>query len=70
MNDQFHELLQESEPPFTIQTKGGRSYRVENRGQIWIPDAYRDIICLAIPSQGLMFVRFGSIESVQTEHAT
>jgi hypothetical protein len=66
--DQLHDLLVASEPPYTIATKGGKTYYVADRSHIWIPDAYKEILCLAIPRQGLMYLRLNSIESVHTEH--
>lgn len=68
--DELHDLLTESEPPFTIQTKGGRSYQITNRANIWIPEAYKDIICLVPDRMGIIFVRLNAIESVHTEHET
>ena len=67
---ELHEILRDSEPPFTIRTNGGKRYRIAHRSHIWAPDAYQEIIALAIPHRGLTFVRLSSIESVHTEQPT
>ena len=66
--DEIHTLLAESEPPFTIATKGGRSYRVASRSDVWVPDAYPDMLCLVIAGKGIVVLRASAIESIQVEH--
>jgi hypothetical protein len=67
---ELHELLRDSQPPFTIKTKGGKKYRITDRSHIWAPDAYKEIVALAIPHRGLIFVRLSCIEAVHTEQPT
>ncbi len=66
--DELHALLDEAEPPFTIHTRGGRSYQITSRANLWIPEAYKDVVCLVPHGMGLIFLRANAIESVQTEH--
>jgi hypothetical protein len=64
----MYDLLVRSEPPFTISTKGGQTYHVADRRHFWIPEDYKEFLCLVPTGKGLIFVRLSSIESVQTEH--
>jgi hypothetical protein len=65
--DEMYDLLIASEPPFTIATKGGQTYHVADRRNFWIPEEYKQILCLVPTGKGLIFVRLNSIESVHTE---
>jgi hypothetical protein len=66
--EEMYDLLVDSEPPFTISTKGGKTYHVADRRHFWIPEDYKEFLCLVPTGKGLIFVRLSSIESVQTEH--
>ena len=66
--DDFRALLDESEPPYTIRTSGGRSYQITDRAQVWIPEEETELIAVAIPGTGIFVLRVGSIEFVQLEH--
>lgn len=67
--EELHALL-ESEPPFAIMTKGGRSYHITDRKSVWAPEAYKDMFCLAVPGKGIVVLRANAIESIQIEHET
>ena len=66
--DELRTLLDESEPPFTIETKGGRSYRITDRANVWTPEAYKAMLCVAIPAKGIVVLRLAAIEGVHIEN--
>jgi hypothetical protein len=66
--DELVTLLDESGPPFTIETKGGRSYRITDRANVWIPEAYKAMVCVAIPAKGIVVLRLSAIEGVHIEN--
>lgn len=66
--DELRTLIDESEPPFTIETKGGRSYRVTDRANVWTPAAYQAMLCVAIPAKGIVVLRLSAIEGVHIEN--
>jgi hypothetical protein len=67
---ELHALLGESEPPFTIATRGGRSYHITDRANVWAPELYQDMLCVAVPGKGIVVLRVNAIESLQIEHDT
>ena len=64
----FQAWLEDSEPPFTIKTTGGRSYDIPARSNFWIPEPYPAVICLALTGRGVIILRMSTIESIHTEH--
>jgi hypothetical protein len=58
----------ENEPPFVFKTIGGRSYKITARSNVWIPDAYPEMLCLAVIGKGIAVIRISTIESVHLEH--
>jgi hypothetical protein len=66
--DEILTLLDESEPPFTIETKGGRSYHITDRASVWIPETYKAMLCIAIPAKGIVVLRLSAIEGVRVEN--
>jgi hypothetical protein len=64
----FQAWLEDSEPPFTIKTTGGRSYDVPARSNFWAPESYPEVVCLALTGRGVIILRMSAIESVHTEH--
>jgi hypothetical protein len=68
--DELHAFLDESEPPFTIHTKGGRSYWITDRTHLWAPEEETELLCVLIPRKGIFVLRVKSIESLQIEHDT
>lgn len=64
----MYDLLNASETPFSITTKSGQTYRIADRRHFWIPEDYKEFVCLVPTGMGLIFVRLKSIESVNTEH--
>jgi hypothetical protein len=68
--DELRTLLDESMPPFTIATKGGRSYRVTDRANVWTPEHLKEMVCVVEPGKGLVVLRASAIESLQIEHDT
>lgn len=67
--DELHFFLENNDPPFTIRTHGGRSYIVNDRANLWVPEPYEGLFCITVLGKGLIVVRQSSIESIQIEHA-
>jgi hypothetical protein len=68
--DGLRALLDESVPPFTIATRGGRVYTIRDRANLWAPENFKELLCVVIPGEGLVVLRAGEIESLQIEHET
>jgi hypothetical protein len=69
-SDELRVLLEETAPPFTIATRGGRSYHITDRANIWAPENFPAMLCVAIPGKGLVVLRASEVESLQIEHET
>lgn len=54
-------------PPFEIHTKGGKSYPVTDARNVWSPEAYPDLLIVAMPRRGIAMVRPGEIASIACE---
>jgi hypothetical protein len=54
--------------PYSIKTKGGRSYPVTSHANAFVPDAYPDTLVLGVAGRGIILLGFDSIEAVHTEH--
>jgi hypothetical protein len=65
---EIHTWLEENEPPFVLKTIGGRSYKIPDRPNLWIPDAYPEMLCLAVIGKGIVVLKISTIESVHIEH--
>jgi hypothetical protein len=66
--DELQAWLEDNEPPFVFKTKGGRSYRVTDRANVWIPAAYPAMVCVGITGRGITMIKVSAIECVQIEH--
>lgn len=55
------------QPPFEVHTTGGKSYPVTDARNIWSPDAYPDLLIVAMPRRGIAMVRLGEIASITCE---
>lgn len=55
------------EPPFEI-VAGGKTYVVSDSTNVFVTGAYPDVLCIALPKEGMVFVRFDSISAVHAEH--
>jgi hypothetical protein len=55
------------EPPYDI-AAGGRLYTVSDATNVWIAGAYPDTLIVAIPKEGVVFVRLDSITAIHAEH--
>jgi hypothetical protein len=56
-----------NEPPFVLKTIGGRSYEITARANVWLPDAYPDMLCVAVLGRGIAVIRIATIESIHIE---
>ena len=66
--DELRAMIEEAEPPYTIRTKGGRSYCITDRAHLWAPEDETELIAVVIPRKGIFVLRVNAIESVQLEH--
>ena len=55
-------------PPFEIHTMGGKSYRVESLANVFSPEAFPDLVVVAVPQRGIALVGLSSITSIEAEH--
>jgi hypothetical protein len=69
-DQEMHALLGETEPPYTIATRGGREYQVTDRANVWAPELHQDMLCVAVPGKGIVVLRTSAIESLHIEHDT
>jgi hypothetical protein len=60
--------LEGNEPPFVFKTICGRSYKITARSNVWIPAAYPEMLCVAVPGKGIIIIKISTIESVHIEH--
>jgi hypothetical protein len=66
--DEVHAWLEDNEPPWVFRTTGGRSYRITDRANAWIPAAYPEMLCVAVVSRGITLLKISTIESFHVEH--
>jgi hypothetical protein len=66
--EEIHAWLEGNEPPFVFKTIGGRSYKITARSNVWIPAAYPEMLCVAVPGRGIAVIKISTIESVHIEH--
>ena len=60
--------LEGNEPPFVFKTIRGRSYKITARSNVWIPAAYPEMLCVAVPGEGIIIIKISTFESVHIEH--
>ncbi len=58
----------ELSPPYEIHTTGGKSYRIESDANVFAPEAFPDLLVVAVPHRGIALVGFNSIASIDAEH--
>jgi hypothetical protein len=66
--DEIHSWFEGNGPPFVLKTTGGRSYRITDRANVWIPAAYQETLCVAVTGKGISLIKISAIESVHIEH--
>jgi hypothetical protein len=74
--EEIRAWLEGNEPPFVFKTIGlrraqssrGRSYKITARSNVWVPAAYPEMLCVAVPGKGIIIIKISTIESVHIEH--
>jgi hypothetical protein len=66
--DEVHAWLEDNEPPWVFKTAGGRSYRITDRANVWIPAAYQEMLCVAVVGKGITLIKISALESFHIEH--
>jgi hypothetical protein len=61
-------LNREVSLPYSIVTRGGRTYDVSDHANVFITAAYPDTLIIAIPHGGIVFVGLGSVDAIHFEH--
>jgi len=56
--------------PFTIRTRAGRSYRIADRSNVWLPGDYDETACISVRGKGILLLAIEAIDAVQFEHDT
>jgi hypothetical protein len=54
--------------PYSIETRGGRTYPVTDHANTFITPAYPDTLIVAVPGQGIVYLGLGSIDAIHNEH--
>jgi hypothetical protein len=54
--------------PFDIATQSGEVYTVADQTNVFVTGAYPETLIIAIPKEGVVFVRLDSITAVHAEH--
>jgi hypothetical protein len=54
--------------PYSIETRGGRTYPVTDHANAFITPAYPDTLIVAVPGQGIVYLGLGSIDAIHNEH--
>ena len=66
--EEIRAWLEGNEPPFVFKTISGRLYKITARSNVWIPAAYPEMLCVALPGAGIIIIKISTIESVHIEH--
>jgi hypothetical protein len=68
-SEQARELIlsRELTLPYSIVTRGGKIYPVEDHAHIFISAAYPDTLIVAIPQRGIAGVGLGAIDAIHLE---
>jgi hypothetical protein len=66
--DEIQVWFEENDPPFVLKTQGGRSYRITNKANVWLPVAYQTMLCVAVVGRGITMIKISAIKSIQIEH--
>ncbi len=54
--------------PYSIITRGGRTFPVADHANVWITPAYPETLILAIPGKGIVYLGLSSIDAIHNEH--
>jgi hypothetical protein len=61
-------LSRELTLPYSIVTRGGKSYLVNDHANVYIMPAYPDTLIIAVPHRGISCVGLGAIDAIHLEH--
>ena len=64
----FNYIVTTGDPPFIIETEGGRSYTIHDRQSFWVPPSWQRTVILAVPGKGITYLDIETIEAVRVEH--
>jgi hypothetical protein len=54
--------------PYLIRIKSGKTYKITEGSEIFIPHSYPNLLIIAIPGKGISLVGLSSIEAIEGEH--
>ena len=68
-NKDFKAMMQGGElsRPYTIRTRGGKSYEVTEGSDVFIGNAHPETVILSLPKRGIILLGVEAIDSIQHE---